>query len=557
MLAKPVLRLLPAVLLALLFAPAAQAQTPVWSRASRLGSFGPDAGDAVAVDAAGNTYVAGRFGSAGLTVGTTVLNNAANTGTTDVLVAKYSPAGVVLWATRLGGSGDDAPAALAVDAAGNAYVAGNFEGTLPVGGNTLASAGTVDMFLVCLSPAGVPQWGVRAGGTANDVGTAVALDDAGFVWFGGSFQGTATVSGTANTLVSAGGFDAALIKVGAGSGTFVRMGREGGTGGDYLEGLATAGSDVYATGWFSGATLPVAGGPTFTRRCANRDGFLIKYDRFRVLLWARAEGAAGATRYANYAVATDPNGTVVTGGEFEGTVVPGGFDTLNNPSATPAPMVVRYDAAGNVTSGRGGGGLSNGRVTGLARDAAGSTYACGYFRGTTTWGFASATSAGNNDVFVVKLPATGSAAWVVRAGGPDNDLAYGLALDAAGLLYLAGAVSGSAPFGTLPALVSAGQTDAFVARLGGTITATRTARTVQPLAAWPNPVAADRALHLALPAAAGPATLRLYDVAGRLAHTQPVPAAAALTLPAALAPGRYLAEVQAAGQTLRCALRVE
>ena len=408
-----------------------------------------------------------------------------------------------------------------------------------------------------ISAAGVPQWGVRAGGSFNDIGAAVALDDAGFVWLGGVFQGTATVTGTAGTLVSAGSFDLALVKVSAGTGAFVRMGRDGGTGYDDLEGIATAGDALYATGWFEGATLPV-GATTLTRRCATRDGFLIKYDRFLALTWAKSEGATGATTYANYAVAADLDGTVVTGGEFQGTIVAGSFDTIINTGASPAPMVVRYAAAGNVTSGRSSNGsLGFGRVTGLTRDAAGATYAAGYFRGTVRWSLAEATSAGNNDVFVAKLPATGNASWVARAGGADNDVAGALALDAAGICYLAGNFYGTSGFGALPTLASAGQDDAFVARLGGTVTATRAAQAALPLDAWPNPVGADRVLHLALPAAAGPATLRLFDAVGRLACALSVPPAnAALRLPTALAPGRYVAEVVTRAGTLRRALLV-
>ncbi|HEX8657890.1 MAG TPA: SBBP repeat-containing protein, partial [Hymenobacter sp.] len=101
---------------------AAVAQAPAWSRVARIGGAGPDAGEAIAVDATGNTYVAGRFNSASITIGSTTLNNAGAGTTNDMFVAKYSPAGAVLWATRLGGSGDDVANGLTVDGAGNVFV---------------------------------------------------------------------------------------------------------------------------------------------------------------------------------------------------------------------------------------------------------------------------------------------------------------------------------------------------------------------------------------------------------------------------------------------------
>jgi len=45
----------------------------------------------------------------------------------DAFVAKFSPAGVLLYLTYLGGSGDDAATAVAVDGSGNAYVTGETE----------------------------------------------------------------------------------------------------------------------------------------------------------------------------------------------------------------------------------------------------------------------------------------------------------------------------------------------------------------------------------------------------------------------------------------------
>ena len=537
---------------------AAEAQAPAWSRASRIGGSGRDAGEAIAVDAAGNTYVAGQYNSASITIGTTTLTKLGSGTTNDMFVAKYSPAGAVLWATRLGGTGDDVASAVTVDGTGNVFVAGTFENSIAVAGTTLTSAGTTDMLLVRLNSQGVPQWGVRAGGPSNDIQPAITLDDAGFIWMGGSFQGTATVTGTSNTLVSAGGFDQALIKFNATTGAWVRMGREGGTGFDIVRGIVAVGDALYATGYFSSPTLSV-GGTTLTRRCQQNDGYLIKYTRLLGFTWARSEGASSATTYANYAIAASADGSVVTAGEFQGTIVVGGFTTIANNGANPGPMTVRYTASGSVTGGLDGSssGQSFGRATGAVRDGAGNTYITGYFRGNMQWSSTTISSAGNNDVFVVKIPASGNVEWVAKAGGSDNDLALDLALDDAGNCYLTGYFNASAPFGALTTLTSAGQTDAFVARLGGTVTSTRAARAATPLEAWPNPVAAGRTLHLTLPAARGTTTLRLLDVVGRVVHEQAIPASAVLTLPTTLAPGRYTAEVQTSEMLLRRALLVQ
>jgi len=58
-----------------------------------------------------------------------VLNGfaSANRGLSDAFVAKYSSAGVPVYATYLGGNGQDRATAIAVDGAGQAYVTGATE----------------------------------------------------------------------------------------------------------------------------------------------------------------------------------------------------------------------------------------------------------------------------------------------------------------------------------------------------------------------------------------------------------------------------------------------
>src|SRR5215207_59299 len=104
---------------------AARAAAPVtvnWSR--QISTPQTDEAYGVAVDGAGNSYVAGSTGG---NVGGTPLG-------WDGYVRKYDPAGNVAWSTQfnLGGAGTE-PQALAVDALGSVVVAGE-HGTSPNGG---------------------------------------------------------------------------------------------------------------------------------------------------------------------------------------------------------------------------------------------------------------------------------------------------------------------------------------------------------------------------------------------------------------------------------------
>lgn len=90
--------------------------------------------------------------------------------------------------------------ALAVDASGNNFLAGDFQGAIDFGGNTnlrLETANTntffTDAFLTRLDPAGAWMWAERLSGPGNDSARGVALGKDGSVYFTGYFQTNATI----------------------------------------------------------------------------------------------------------------------------------------------------------------------------------------------------------------------------------------------------------------------------------------------------------------------------------------------------------------------------
>jgi hypothetical protein len=97
----------------------------------------------VAVDGSGNACVAGfTYGG---------LDGSTQAGGYDIFLVKYSPAGERLWTRQQGTAGRDRANGVAVDASGNAYVAGVTAGGLD--GNT--NAGDYDFFLVKYNQAGM------------------------------------------------------------------------------------------------------------------------------------------------------------------------------------------------------------------------------------------------------------------------------------------------------------------------------------------------------------------------------------------------------------------
>jgi hypothetical protein len=130
---------------------------PWFGFASHIGAEAQDAGQAVATDAAGNVYVTGNFsGTADFDPGPATCN-LTSAGGYDVFVAKYSSAGALLWARRLGGVGDDYGKGIAVASDGSVCTTGYFGGTAdfdPGPGTFNLTGGGV--FLSKLLPPGAP-----------------------------------------------------------------------------------------------------------------------------------------------------------------------------------------------------------------------------------------------------------------------------------------------------------------------------------------------------------------------------------------------------------------
>jgi hypothetical protein len=90
-----------------------------------LGGADSETGNAVAIDDAGNVYVAGHTASSDFpTTGAAARHQGGLLLNLDVYVAKFTPDGALVYATYLGGRGDETATALAVDAQGRVFVAG-------------------------------------------------------------------------------------------------------------------------------------------------------------------------------------------------------------------------------------------------------------------------------------------------------------------------------------------------------------------------------------------------------------------------------------------------
>ena len=167
-----------------------------------------DIGRAIDCDASGNVYAAGEYrGTA--TFGTVTVTNA---GIADIFVAKYSTNGDLQYVSTEGGAGGDYGYGIAATSS-KIYITGLFNGIVQFGTTTLSSAGSNDIYLAELDAAtGAYNWSLRAGGTGDDAGRAVAFNSDGFVAYGGDFEHSPSTFGPFS-LNTHGGHDIFIAKV--------------------------------------------------------------------------------------------------------------------------------------------------------------------------------------------------------------------------------------------------------------------------------------------------------------------------------------------------------
>lgn len=157
-----------------------------------FGGTGNDEGRAVAVDASGNAYVTGRTKSSDFVTTPGALCTKPDA-RWNAFATKLTAAGAVAYSTILGGTSEEWADGIAVDAAGCAYVTGytssrDFPAVEPL---TTGPGVPADAFISKLNPAGSGLvFSTRLGGNTVDSGKIIAVDAAGDIYVAGETYST-------------------------------------------------------------------------------------------------------------------------------------------------------------------------------------------------------------------------------------------------------------------------------------------------------------------------------------------------------------------------------
>ncbi|MGH9840431.1 MAG: SBBP repeat-containing protein, partial [Blastocatellia bacterium] len=307
-----------------------------------IGGGETDAAHDIAVDAAGNAYVAGQTSSANFSTTAGAFQKEFRQG--DAFVTKLNPSGAVIYSTYFGGSNDEQyrdaslrPSffRIALDGLGNVYLSGSSTSTdLPLK-NPLPGTGTSTAFVAKFNPALAGEVSLLYATRLPAGGQDIAVDGAGDAYVLNS-------TGTVTKLAADGGRVVFSTNLGSGVGnpppTFT-------SGGEVFTSIAVdATGNAYVTGFTANPRFPItqnAPQPLFNEKvCILINGSPVNCrDAFVVKLNAAGSGTVfstflgGENNDAGAGIAVDASGNVYVAGTTDSAdfpLTPGAFDFSSN-----------------------------------------------------------------------------------------------------------------------------------------------------------------------------------------------------------------------------------
>ena len=386
---------------------------------------------------------------------------------------------LLLWSTYCGGTNQDVATGIAESPGQNTYISGYTASptlaTFGVVKNALTVGGGFDAFLAKYNNAGVLQFFTYYGGTANDQGTCVALDNTGtnvyLAGFTTSATGVASVGPGVYHAAYNGGTDGFIVKLNNTGTVRIWATYFGGTGLDVINGIANdAGNNIYITGQTASNTLVSSAGAYQTARSGTNDAFIAKFNSAGVNQWSTYYG--GTAQDQGFGIACDVWSNVIVTGQTNSVIniaSPGAFHTTM--SGTTDAFLVKFRTGGTRVWGTYFGGTATEQGNAVAINPVDSSIA---IVGNTTSAAGLATLngmqtvyGGIQDGYVAYFTPAGTNLWSSYYGGSNIDYGQSVCFDALQNIVIAGGTFSSNGISDANAIQPAigGDYDAFVAKI--------------------------------------------------------------------------------------------
>jgi hypothetical protein len=372
----------------------------------------------LAVDAAGNAYVAG-FTYASDFPATPGAYRSSPLGTINAFLVKLNAAGTALvYSTLFGGYGTSQALAVAVDASGDAYIAGSTSSaTFPVTAGCMQHSnggGAQDAFVLKLNPAGSALiYSSYMGGGGNDYATSIAIDATGSAYLAGYTDSPNLPVQAALNASPSGGGDAFIARLNT-TGTALIFGTYlGGSMSDAATHIALdASGNIFVAGYTDSYDFPVTANALQSANAGFYDAFVLELNpQGNALVYSTYLGGQNADQALGLAVS--PAGVAYVTGATSSPNFPA-VNTLQAQQGGGDAFIAAISPGGSSllwSTYIGGGGSDQGTAIALGADLSlyvvGSTSSNNF---SVTGGALQGTYAGQGDAFVLKLSAGSASA---------------------------------------------------------------------------------------------------------------------------------------------------
>lgn len=371
---------------------------------------------------------------------------------------------VLAYGSYLGGDKTDVGTAIAVDAAGNAYITGYTISTgfpvtsgalkttlLPIASSVYGS----DAFVAKINPEGTQlvystYLGTNAG---SDTGSGIAVDPDGNAYITGSTDHPTFPIVNAEQPAFGGGSDAFAAKLNTTGSALLFSTFYGGSNSETGQRVRLIGDAIFVTGSTTSSNFPTSAGVLKPATCTGTgcptiagDAFVAKFNLSGIRQWSTLLGGTGFDQATD--LAADSNGNTYVGGYTLSTDFPttaGALQPANSGGTDGFIAKLNSTATALEFATYLGGGLQSDRVWALDVDAAGNVFAAGQTENSTfptTAGAFDTTFNNGSDAFVAKVNPTGTGfVYSTFLGGGSADKAFAVKVAASGEAFVAGETS--------------------------------------------------------------------------------------------------------------------
>jgi gliding motility-associated-like protein len=379
----------------------------------------------VQVDQQNNIFVTGFFSNTADFDPSAGVYNLTAKGAFDTFLAKYTPAGKLIWAENMGGSDYTQVNSMSIDENGNPIICGQFDSATdfdPSSGSTVLTPQGYDAFVAKYDTNGKFIWARNIGGSNTDYGSHVSTDSKGNVITCIRYQSTVTIGG--NSYTGGSGFNGLTVKYDPNGNFMWGINIPDNTDSDMFTDIDNL-DNVLIGGHFTGNDNF---NPLGTAKYVNgngNSGFVAKYTPAGSLIWVNS--FTGVQTDVN--VATDSENDILVVGtfslplNFSGTTLsPQGNQDIFMSKFTPDGVFQSLKDIGNA----GPNSIFIYSVVAMANNV----YITGYFNGTIDFDPSPASKAlvsyhGQQDFFLAKYDADLNYNWAFSGGSPNCSQSLG------------------------------------------------------------------------------------------------------------------------------------